>query len=99
MRVGIYMTNTTMKTKNEIIKEFREKFPDRCADTKEAESFFADSIQQAVAEERVRVRGKIEKELEKINDYPLHNEFVKGETEAYKNVLSFLDKPLPEKDI
>jgi len=90
------MKTLTMKTKNEIIKQFREKFPDRCADTKEAESFLAESIHQAVAEEKVRTRREIGKKLEKINDYPLHNEFVKGETEAYKNVLSFLDKPLTD---
>jgi len=40
-------------------KEFREKFPDRCADTKEAESFLSESIQQAVAEERERVMEKM----------------------------------------
>jgi len=54
--------------------------------------------EEAKIEERERVVGEIGKKLEKINDYPLHNEFVKGETEAYKNVLSFLDKPLTDKE-
>jgi len=47
-------------------------------------------IDQAVAEDRERVRGEIEKKLEIINDYPFYNEFVKGEKEAYDNILSSL---------
>jgi len=68
----------------------------------EVEIWFEEKLREvkarAVAEERERVVGEIGKKLEKINDYPLHNEFVKGETEAYKNVLASLDKPLTEKE-
>ena len=74
------------------------------------------AIAQAVAEERERMREKIEKSIEYINwshsvgshsddrggdsdiECTCREDEVRYKTEAYKNVLSSLDKPLTDKE-
>jgi len=88
-------------------KEFREKFPDRCADTKEAESFLSKSIHQAVAEERARVRKIIEESLWDCAEHGLpkyeKTDCVECNSALEINVvlgslLSSLDKPLTARE-
>jgi len=80
-------------------KEFREKFPDRCADTKEAESFLSESIQQAVAEERERLVREVKEMRIRFNKKNIL--MYKIEIENYNMAIddvisSFLDKPLTD---
>jgi len=77
-RVRNYTKNDPIKTTYTILKE-------------DIESFITTAIAQAIAEERERMRGEIEK---------IHTELHNGRTEpAYRmicSLLSSLDKPLTD---